>query len=213
MRYYPASRVLTGSITQGNEFSLNGKPYVGPYYRTYDNQYFSGNDPVTGDSDELTIISPSENTADSTTGYGLSTTGDAAAYNSLKNVQPLDILGFSPILPFYPVPTSQDYKRGFFFRYFAKKRNENGNLIETTLDVYNSLKKIDSTYNYQVYHAIELFWQLTGPLNDTVNTSNGVRTAGIVDTNRRLTDIKTNTFKGLADFIGGKYEKFSRPTV
>lgn len=211
MRYYPLSRIITGSNTQGNEFTSDGKNYSGPFYKTYDGFYFSGKDPVTGDNKPLTPVV--DNTAArNKSQYDVADDANATEYNTLKNVDTLDIYGFSPINPFYPKPTAEDYRRGYFMRYFAKKRNESGNVIETTLDVFTSLTRPDSIYNYQVFHAIEVYWQLTGPLKDSVNPNNGVRTAGIEDTNKRLVEMKAKTFKGLMTFIGDKYSKFAKPT-
>ena len=210
MKYYPLSRVVTGLKTTGNEFSVDGKPYVGSYYKTFDNQYFTGEDPVTGESKKLSpFVVPDQ--VDKTTGYTRDQFGNAAEYSAIKNLNIKDVEGFLSIVPYYPMPTETDYKRGFFFRYFAKKRNQNGGLIETTQDIFLSLKKTNSVYNYEIYHAIELYWQLTGPLKDTVNTTNGVRTAGIEDTNKRLTETKDSSFRGLLAHIGGNYSKFSKP--
>lgn len=211
MRYYPISRITTGSNTQGNEFTSEGKSYSGPYYKTYDGFYFSGKDPVTGDNKEL--IAVVDNTeARNKSQYDVADDENANKYNTLKNIDVVDVYGFSPIVPFYPKPTAEDYRRGYFMRYFAKKRNENGNIVETTQEVFSSLKRTDSIYNYQVYQAIEHYWQLTGPLKDSVNTTNGVRTAGIEDTNKRLAEMKGKNFKGLLIFIGDNYTKFSKPT-
>lgn len=199
MRYYPTSRVITGSNTNGNEFTLDGISYKGPYYTTFEGKYYTGNDPVTGDSEELKPVIQYRIDPD---------------YESMKggNSNVLDLDSFSEIRSYFPIPRVLDYQRGFFFRYFAKKRNENGNLIEVNQEVYFSLKLPNSPYNYQLYHAIELYWQLTGPLRDTVNTVNGVRTSGIEDTNKRLTESKGVVFKGLIPHIGGNYSKFARPS-
>jgi len=211
MRYYPLSRIITGSNTQGNQFTSEGQNYSGPYYKTFDGFYFSGKDPVTGDNKPLIPIVDNTAARNKST-YDVADDANANEYNKLKNVNTLDIYGFTIINPYYPKPTAEDYKRGYFIRYFAKKRNENGNLIEINLEVFNSLKRPDSIYNYQIFHAIDLYWQLTGPLKDNVNTTNGVRTAGIEDTNKRLTEMKGNNFKGLITFIGGNYSKFAKPT-
>lgn len=202
MKYYPLSRVITGSKSSGDEFTLNGLPYTGPYYKTFDGQHYTGNDPVTGKSEPLVQIKTSFNP-----GSVNQSENTYLAYNAEGLTQ------FAKINPYYPQPTSLDYSRGFFFRYFAKKRNEVGNLIETSKKVYDSLQLIDSPYNYELYHCIQIYWQLTGPLYDTVNTQTGVRTSGIVDTNKRLVEMKEKDFKGLKTFIGEKYDKFAKPVA
>jgi hypothetical protein len=219
MKYYPLSRVITGSKAVGNDFYLDGKAYTGPYYRTWENRYYTGNDPVTGDSKELTFI-PSAKALESDepvtgiqAGYSLEDVSLRESYKQVKQVNTLDLQGFSAIIPFYPVVTVVDYRRGYFFRYFAKKRNQNEDLIEISQDVHLSLQTVNSEYNYELYHSVELYWQLVGPLHDTVDFSTGVRTAGIIDTNKRLTETKNEFFKGLIDYIGGNYKKFGKPVA
>jgi len=212
MRYYPLSRVVTGSKTTGMEFTLKGEPYVGPYYKTFDGKYYTGNDPVTGDSKQLDP--PVGSSRDTTIGSSRDTNQRTylKAFGA-TGLSSTDLGSFVTITYYYPKPTPADYDRGFFFRYFAKKRNETTNLIEVHKDVHESLKLVDSIYNYELYHSIQLYWQLTGPLVDTVNPTNGIRTAGIEDTNKRLVEMKDESFKGLRTHIGDKYNKFAKPVA
>jgi len=217
MKYYPLSRVITGLISTGDSLYLDGKPYRGPYYQTYDNRYFTGNDPVTGQSKLLTVIRPSAGANDTTefpvaTGYTIANTDTANEYNTLKNVSLPEIESFTTIRSFFPQPTPSDYQRGSITRYFAKRRNQDGFIVEVSKDVFNSLKLPGSEYNYEMHVATDLFWQISGPLTDSVNTKTGVRTAGIIDTNKRLVESRNVFFKGLVEFIGGKYDKFAKPT-
>jgi hypothetical protein len=62
-----------------------------------------------------------------------------------------------------------------------------------------------------MWQEIELFWKLTGPLNQKRVSQYDVR-AGIIDTNKRLVENANKTFLGIKDFIGDDYAKFSRPT-
>jgi hypothetical protein len=57
-----------------------------------------------------------------------------------------------------------------------------------------------------------LLWQLTGPLNDTRVSQYQIK-GGIINTNRRVTEQKALSFRGLVEFIGGDYVKFAKPTV
>ncbi len=204
MRYYPLSRVITGSNTVGDSFTLGdgSTPYTGPYYKTFDGKFYTGNDPVTGESEPLIPTGlPAE-----------------SAYTSESDTEYLDfsvsgLTRYTVINPHYPQPTSMDYSRGFFFRYFAKKRNEVGNLKEISKAVFNSLQLLGSPYNYELYHCIQIYWQLTGPLHDTVDPKTGIRTSGIENTNKRLVEMKDKDFKGLKTFIGENYSKFAKPVA
>ena len=53
LKYYPSFRVKTNLNTTGNRLLLNGVPYSGQYYQTYDNKFFSGPNPIIGPSEEL----------------------------------------------------------------------------------------------------------------------------------------------------------------
>jgi hypothetical protein len=217
MKYYPISRVVTGSITTGDEFSINGVPYVGPYYKTYDNKFFSGNDPVTGDNIQLSDIKPmsfgsDDKQAGVIQGSGLVSNKNSEEYNSIKGIKIQETVTYYGIPSYFPQPQTIDYKRGYIMRYFVKKRNQNGYLVEVDKEVFESLKEVDSQYNYQIYHAIDTFWQISGPLHDFIDSTTGVRTAGIIDTNERLVEGKDKVFRGLLEFIGGNYSKFSKPT-
>lgn len=182
IRYYPLNRVLTNQKTNGGEFSLNGRNYSGYYYKTYDGKVFTGKDPVQGPSLPLTPISLSANTS----------TGQT----------------YKTPVPYYPKPNDTDYKRGSIMRYFVKKRGQPGFVIEVDKATHDSLQNVDSVYDYVTYETISTFWQITGPRQDTVQ--NGVRVSGIIDTNRRLIQLKEPSFPGLTAFIGGDYTKFSR---
>ena len=52
IRYYPASRIKTNLISDSS-LVLNGVPYRGKYYETYDGRYFTGPNPILGDNNEL----------------------------------------------------------------------------------------------------------------------------------------------------------------
>jgi hypothetical protein len=194
IRYYPLNRVLTNQKTNGGEFTLNGSNYFGYYYKTYNGQVFSGKDPVQGPSQILQRSSPASNTGQSS----------QASRSANAGSQPT----FQIPVPYYPKPTSTDYKRGSIVRYFVKKRGQSGYVIEVDKSTHDSLLKSDSEYDYITYETTSLFWQISGPQHDTIQ--NGGKVSGIIDTNRRLTMMKDPTFPGLAAFIGEDYSKFSK---
>jgi len=207
IRYYPSNRVQTGLKTQGGEFTLNGNDYRGLYYTTYDGNTFSGPDPITGPSLKLqpALIQPvtldPNATAEQITANQI--------YNSITTVP--NLATFQVPKSFNPQPTDQDYKAGYFTRYFAKKRTMAGFVIEVDQPTYTSLQTADSVYDYVTYQATSVLWQLTGPLHNT-RPPGKYPIAGIIDTNTRLVAAKEPTFQGLTDYIGGNYTKFSKPT-
>lgn len=210
MRYYPLNRVKTNQRTSGGEFVINGVPYKGSYYETYDGEYYTGKDPIQGPSVRLTKITPETTPTPSTRiGNRLDSTPEpvnlqAALLSELTST-------FQTPQSYHPFPTAEDYARKSFMRYFAKRRNQKGYIIEVDQDTHDSLKSTDSVYDYVTYESISTMWQLVGPLYDD-RTNKQYKIAGIIDTNKRLIEAKDSTFPGLIAFIGGDYARFAKPT-
>lgn len=212
IKYFPKNRITTNLYTKGNEFTVDGRNYIGSYYRTYNGKVYAGKNPVEGSSKELTptTLNSLENLPTGVNnGGGIALNDFTRQYLINPNVNNTQTFN-SPIL-YYPQPSDSDYQRGFIMRYFAKKRNEIGYVIEINKSTYDSLLKEDSEYDYITYQVIDLFWQLTGPLKDT-RENRQYKVAGIIDTNKRLVEEKDKNFRGLIEFIGGKYDKYARPT-
>ena len=212
MRYYPLNRVKTNQRTTGNQFLLDGVPYRGLYYETYDGKYFTGPTPNQGPSKELIpVIEETVQTIKklkSTTNF---------PDNNDPLVQNYNIAGTANTLlyqipqPYYPRPTETDYKRKSITRYFAKKRDRAGYIIEVNKETHDSLKNTDSVYDYITYEAISTLWQISGPLYDD-RTNKQYKVAGIIDTNKRLIEAKEPGFAGLVAYIGGDYAKYAKPS-
>jgi hypothetical protein len=222
LRYYPSFRVQTNQSTTGGDYTVNGKPYVGKFYTTYDGKAYSGPDPVSGPNelltraekyqtspvlaskaippvlkDTLASVTPSQK--------AISTPTTQQAYYGIGNPA-------GGPTPYYPFPLPSDYERGYIIRYFAKKKNNAGYVIEVSEQEYNNIQDGTVSYDVSMYQTGQILWKLTGPLN-SVRLSQFDTRAGIIDTNRRLTENLNKTFLGITDFIGGDYTKFARPTT
>jgi hypothetical protein len=222
LRYYPSFRIQGNQTTTGGDFTVDGKPYVGKFYTTYDGKAFSGPDPVSGPNEPLAPAQryqASPILTDRALPPALVDTL-ATATPSLKALTaPTTQQAYYGIgnpaggpTPYYPYPLQSDYDRGYIIRYFAKKKNAAGYVVEVSEQEYKNIQ--DGTVNYDVamYQTGQILWKLTGPLN-SVRISQYDTRAGIVDTNRRLTENLNKTFLGITDFIGGEYSKFARPTA
>jgi hypothetical protein len=211
IRYYPSFRVKTNLRTEGSDFLLNGKPYRGFYYQTFDSRFYSGKNPATGKNERLTPISTYENAPginDYVAPY--SAVEKFASSTGVKRLTAVQPNKTEPV-SYYPTPTEQDYKKGSIVRYFVKRINDQGYVKEISQEEYASIKNGTATYDVSFYQIAELFWKLTGPIN-TVRLSQYDIRAGIVDTNKRLTENLDKTFLGIKAFIGEEYAKFSRVT-
>jgi hypothetical protein len=212
IKYFPKSKIITNLYTKGGEFIINGKEYIGAYYKTYSGKVYTGKNPINGSSQEL---SPLINNNSLFQGNAKSKGGilvDPNTKGYINNPNVTDVNLYTIPTQFYPKPTANDYQKGYIMRYFAKKRNDIGYVIEINKETYLSITKQDKVYDYVTYQAIDVFWQITGPLRDD-RKDKQYKIAGIIDTNKRLVESKDKAFRGLIEFIGDKYDKFARPNA
>ena len=157
MAYYPKSQIKTDLYTKGDQLRVisTGENYIGFYWQTSKNEYFSGRNPYDGAPIELQKIPIVQNPQISTLTYAVGNN----AYNQQKGINIESKLK----LPFYqkPSPTQEDYDLGSFIRYFCKKNNQNL-YVETTKDIYNKIKNKNKGYAFYLYVPFSLVWQLTG---------------------------------------------------
>ena len=113
---------------------------------------------------------------------------------------------------YYPKPTVEDYTRGYFIRYFIKKINSKGFVIEISPEEYNEFVNGTVRYDVSFYLVTQIFWKITGDLNTKRYSQYDIR-LGIIEVNKKNTEDAGKNFLGLIEFIGGEYAKFSRPTV
>ena len=143
MAYYPKNKIQTNLFTNGDEYQtldsnilgLDGS-YIGYYYKLSNGKIYSGKFPGDGVNDELVFISGKPTPTPKT---------------PITNVPPL-----------YPTP--EDYKNGYFTRYFKKKVNE-FKFEELTLDQYNNVYVV-------LYIPFSLTWRLIGVDINTVYNIN-----------------------------------------
>jgi hypothetical protein len=212
LRYYPSFSVIKNLNTAGSEFTLNGLQYSGKYYQTIDGEFYSGPDPETGPSQRLIPIKD-YNRSVALSKIPAENTNLIQQFVSKTNTA---YLGLSRIPgkpnSYQPFPTEEDYTRGYITRYFTKKENEKGYIIEISREEYNDIVNGDTDYDIRLYQVTTILWKLTGPLNNTRQSQYNI-IPGIIETNRRLTEASNKNFLGIVEFIGGDYIKFARPTI
>mgnify|MGYP003655553378 CR=1 FL=1 len=223
IRYYPISKVKTNKKTRGNEFLLNGAPYTGTYYETFDGICLTGSNPIIGTNEKLQRISQQD--MSSLKGNNLTKTSRDRLNNQLKISDSIgsrdiqNIPGYELQPPkfkgtptsYFPFATDQDYKKGYLIRHFIKKTNSKGYVTEISPEEYIAVKNGHVPYDVTFWQAIEIFWKLTGPLNAKRMSQYNTR-SGIIDTNKRLVEEADKTFLGIKDFIDSKYDKFAKST-
>jgi len=215
LRYYPLTRIKTDLYTRGDEYvTIDGEAYSGRYYITYDNKAFTGTNPVLGESKVLISF-----LTDTPHPRLISEKQKAAA-----KLGPLDSLSatqaqaqdyfsrdLTELVPYYPVPLDSDYARGYFTRYFAKTVSGPGYVIEISELDWTKIQNGNVSNTVLGYETMDMLWQLTGPLKDTRKSQYQI-VGGVFSTNKRVTEAKQKSFRGIVEFIGGDYVKYARIT-
>ena len=215
LKYFPLSRVSTNKYTRGNEFvQLDGTPYVGKYYATYNNKFFTGINPALGANEEIIP-------ANTSTGRSRN---DAALVRSVDNITVVSVSSaaydqstgqlsgnLTELNPYVPVPLPSDYQRGYFTRYFAKKVSGAGYIIEISQQDWAQVGNGNLDKGLLSYETADMLWQLTGPMYNTRISQYQIQ-GGVYDTNKRVTEAEEKTFRGIISYIGGNYTKFAKIT-
>lgn len=210
-KYFPKGRIQENLYTNGGEFkkTSTGEDYTGQYYKTFDGKCKTGPNPLEGPSESLEAINKDENTR-----IPQSNLNKAYLNNSSIKIN-TNILSLAVLIDpvsYQAIPTEEDYQRGYYLRYFAQKRKGQAyNIIEIDEATYNDLTGNRTKYNYLVWKALKLFWQLTGPIKD--NKTNRTQViAGIEDTNLRLIRQQEKGFPGLNLYLKDPLQ-YARVTI
>jgi hypothetical protein len=209
-RYYPTSRIVANQITKGNQLSKNGIPYVGLYYKTFDNKFYSGPNPIVGPNELLEDVnSPNKSTSDYI--QRAINSQNPKSHNSQQLLNERDNRAPKAITSYFPKPLKTDYDLGYINRYFVKKKNEKGYITEISPMVFTDIVNGNPGYDTEMLQTQVIAWKLTGPFR-SIRISQYDTKAGIYDTNERLVKAANPNFFGIIEYIGGQYDKFGIPT-
>jgi hypothetical protein len=172
--YYPLSQITSNLYTNGNEFVIksNNSPYVGYYWKTSTEKYYTGKTPQDTPSEE---IIPSINKE------GIKSPDVIDSYYNqyddlVNNYINITSSSLSPPLPpvfSLTIPTQQDYQIGEFRRYFCKKTNEIS-YLEISKETYDKLIGEDPQILYQLYQPFNIPWRLTGDKEQVYKTNRNI---------------------------------------
>ena len=212
-KYFPKGRIQENLHTNGGEFkkTSTGEDYTGPYYKIFDGKCKTGPNPLEGPSEALELIDTGANSKIISTNINQTYLKNSSVKVNV-NILNLGIL-IDPT-PYQAIPTEEDYQRGYYLRYFAQQRRGRAyNIVEINEETYTDLTKDQKIYNYLVWKALKLFWQLTGPRKDNKTNRTQV-VAGIEDTNLRLIRQQEKGFPGLNIYLSDplQYARITIPT-
>lgn len=215
LKYYPLSRIIPNKYTRGNEFLLaDGSSYTGKYYITYNNRFFTGINPVLSTGKEIFRIRDAKIVPTNTSSIpnpfnrgSINTTAQQIFDTATGQFSgPLTELS-----PYFPIVLTSDYARGYFTRYFAKNVIGPGFILEISKEDWSQIQNGGVDRGVLAYETMDMLWQLTGPMYDTRKSQYQI-VGGVYTTNKRVTESKQKTFRGIVEFIGGDYTKFAKIT-
>lgn len=164
MAYLPKSK-LKIQTTPGGElvYKISRKPYSGTYIETSTNKYYAGGNPQDL-STELTFFEEA-----TTVEFG--SHPDVTKYKKLNKL-PFNTLSKTlPIISTRNIPEEEDYNRGYYPRFFAKKHNSNDDYFEIDAETFVKLKNKNPQHDYRLYHIGQIEWALSGN-TEKINSAN-----------------------------------------
>jgi hypothetical protein len=197
--YYPKSHIITNLYTKGKEWMLeSGEEYIGYYHKYIDQSVYT--EAVYNRADSKKLIPYQDKFQQP----------ENAIYSGLKKR-----LNYKTPYPITTTPTLDDYQKGKFTRYFLRRRNYSiySDIIEIDENQFKLWRNPNGGIDESIYNAIAIDWKLTGPLNDIRQSESDI-IYGVYDTNKRIVELRDNTFPGiinvLTDYI--EYSIHSRAT-
>ena len=195
--YYPKSQIIENLQANPGELynSTTGEEYIGPYFKTSDNQYFTGKNPQDLPNRELTTFSPVEKSTDSEplpeSYYIINDAYYAAKGRDLNERSP------EPPKASNPLPTKADYQLGEFQRYFMLKNNES-KYLEVSKKEYKKFSSKNNAVQWQSFTPISINWNLTGKESKVYTTNKNIV---------ELYEMRTNTY-GFTNYFKGKFSQY-----
>ena len=172
MSYIPKSKIIIKN-TSGQElmYKISKEDYAGEFIETSGGKFYAGNN--TSDLSTELI----KNVENANVDFG--DHPDVLNYKNIKTA-PSDFLKkTNPVIGTKPKPTNEDYKQGWFNRYFIKKHNSNIDYIEIDEKTYVELYQRSSTYDWRLYEVGEIQWALEGNVE-------GINKLNIKNLNKRF---------------------------
>tara|TARA_R110000782_G_scaffold59991_1_gene124212 strand:+ start:3513 stop:4103 length:591 start_codon:yes stop_codon:yes gene_type:complete len=165
--YYPKNQIETNLYSSGDLLvQTTTQPYYGFYFRTSNEQYFSGKEP--NDGENFPLIKPLTQLQTPQLPTSPDPLIDFRFFpeNEAYSVLTKQPRVYSPYLPspYFPIPTKTDILNKQFQRYFAKKSNEN---VFTEI----SLEGAQSGVSSKLYLIIVLPWVIRGDLKQVSITN------------------------------------------
>ena len=216
--YYPKSQIIENLYTNGGELSPfnSNEDYIGYYFQTSNNEFYSGKNPDDKPNVRLYLHSPGTSPLATLSKGQVNNTQNFKEDNQSEpvgeNIYITDTnyyraknftinRGDAPRPPIQskPQPTLEDYNKGQFKRFFVKKGNEY-KFIEISSEEYSKFKSNSPSVQHQLYIPLKVNWRLTGD-KESVYNANQVVVSSIERKNKAF---------GFELSFKGKFDKYWR---
>ena len=190
--YYPKSQIIENQFANPGDALVSketGQEYVGPYFKTSDNKYYTGKNPQDKPNVPLLQSSPEEQSLDSEPLPESYYIINDAYYSSIG--RKLNAKSPRPARGANPFPTQSDYTTGEFQRYFLYRVNTK-KYLEVNQKEFNIFKSKNNEVQWRQYYPIQMNWNLTGDRNNVFQVN--FRVAQLTEERNRLTGF-TSYFK------------------
>jgi hypothetical protein len=185
--YYPKSQIITGLYTSGSEYATKDNiEYIGSYHTYINGAIYSEAVYVKDKSFPLKPIEYDSTKAEFK--YTDLTEG------KFRIDTPININLF---LNKHYIPTDDDKEKGYYVRYFIKRRNTS-EFIETDNSSYMELNENEKFLFF--YTTFSIDWRFLGNMYDLIR-NDIIIAKGYKDENNRNVDILDITYKGFKSWI------------
>ena len=164
MPYFPKSKINVKEALVGEfRYKNSQESFKGKYLELSTGRYYAGTD-VINLGREIILIA--EETSINIMGNGY----DTQRYNKITPKKKKFLKNTKTIPINKTTPTEEDYQRGYYRRYFARRINQPKGYIEVNFDTVNKLQeKVD--YDYNLYEAGSIIWALKNGTRKTNNNN------------------------------------------
>lgn len=159
--YLPKSKYSIKQASKGKFiYQISKKAFEGEYILLSDGDMFAGNQTFNIKSDTK-IIPIIKEKKDNT--YILHNERNNNYFNSLLKTKEISKYqdNLTPLINTKPTPLEKDYIKGYFNRYFVKRRNSLIHYYEIDKKTYNSINTKEKKYDYNLYSVTKIKWDLT----------------------------------------------------
>lgn len=198
--YYPKSSITENLFTNGREYMFDtGVMYIGYYHRYDTGEVYTG--PMWDPNSSVKLLPYTDITR--------------FAKKSFENGRELiaflksdiNTKKYSHPITSISTPSQDEYKRGYFYRYFAVKRNDPPVIREINKDEYFNSGN-SGGLNTFLYKTGKIKWHLIGDEYDTTDSNGRVTKRGVIDNNIREVVALTQIYPYIYT-IFGDYRKFT----